>query len=48
VKRKLVVDEVRVKEQLRQWADLDLEQVLVSHGAPIENPRETLLELAAA
>jgi len=36
-----------VKTQLRDWAGLDgLERIVVSHGAPIENPRETLLELA--
>lgn len=48
VKRKLVDDEEKVKAQLRKWADLDLERVLVSHGAPLEHPRETLLKLAAA
>ena len=48
VRMKLVKDENQVKTQLREWAALDrLERILVSHGAPIENPRETLLELAA-
>ncbi|HEX5058662.1 MAG TPA: hypothetical protein VFV99_04840 [Kofleriaceae bacterium] len=47
VKRKLIADEWEVKTQLRDWAGLDgLERIVVSHGAPIENPRETLLELA--
>ena len=48
VKRKLVKDDAAVKQQLRDWAALDgLERILVAHGAPIENPRETLLSLAA-
>jgi len=47
VKRRLVADEWEVKTQLRDWAGQDgLERILVAHGAPIENPRETLLELA--
>jgi hypothetical protein len=48
VKRKLVADEAQVRAQLREWADLDLERLLVSHGAPIDRPRNTLLELATA
>ena len=48
VKRKLVANENEVKAQLREWAALDrLERILPSHGAAIENPRETLLKLAA-
>jgi hypothetical protein len=47
VKRKLVDDEEAVKAQLRAWAHLDgLERILPAHGAPIDNPRETLLALA--
>jgi hypothetical protein len=49
VQMKLVKDRSAVRAQLRAWAKLHgLERVLVSHGAPIENPRETLLELAEA
>ena len=49
VKRKLVKDEDAVRAQLRDWAGLDgLERILVAHGAPIEDPRSTLLALAAA
>ena len=47
VQKKLVTDKDAVKAQLREWASLGLERILVSHGAPIERPRETLLELAA-
>jgi len=47
VVRKLVDDSEQVNAQLRAWASMDLERVLVSHGAPIEHPRETLLQLAA-
>lgn len=49
VMRKLVANDNEVKAQLREWADLDgLERIVVSHGNPIENPREVLRELAAA
>ena len=49
VKRKLVADDAAVRAQLRAWADdAGIERILVAHGAPIENPREALLELAAA
>jgi hypothetical protein len=49
VKRKLVKDEEAVRAQLRTWAGLDgLERILVAHGAPIDDPRSTLLALAAA
>jgi hypothetical protein len=49
VKRRLVADDAAVRAQLRAWAeDAGIERILVAHGAPIENPRETLLELAAA
>ena len=47
VVRKLVEDSEQVNAQLRAWAAMDLERVVVSHGAPIEHPRETLLQLAA-
>ena len=46
---KLIDDKAAVRSQLEEWAKLaDLERVLVSHGAPIENPRATLLKLAGA
>jgi len=48
VKMKLVADDAQVRDQLRAWAADGYERILVAHGAPIENPRETLLELAAA
>lgn len=49
VKRKLVSDEAAMRAQLRAWADdAGIERILVAHGSPIDNPRETLLELAAA
>jgi hypothetical protein len=48
VMRGLVKDDGVVRDQLRAWADAGFERILVSHGAPIENPRQTLLELAAA
>jgi hypothetical protein len=48
VKRKLVKDEKAVQAQLHDWALAGFERILVAHGAPIERPRETLLELAAA
>jgi len=47
VKRKLVKDEAAMRAQLERWAELGLERILVSHGEVIENPRETLHELAA-
>jgi hypothetical protein len=46
VEKKLVADPEAVRTQLRDWADLGLERLLVSHGPPIENPRRTLLHLA--
>jgi hypothetical protein len=47
VMKKLVHDRNAVRKQLEAWAKVDgLERVLVSHGAPIENPRSTLLVLA--
>ncbi|HEY5921622.1 MAG TPA: hypothetical protein VIV11_08120 [Kofleriaceae bacterium] len=48
VKRKLVDNDDDVRAQLRAWAADNFERILVSHGAPINNPRETLLDLAAA
>jgi hypothetical protein len=46
VKRKLFGDERAVKSQLRRWANDGIDRILVAHGAPIENPRATLLALA--
>jgi hypothetical protein len=49
VKLKLVKDADEMRAQLRAWANIaGLERILVAHGLPIDNPRETLLELAAA
>jgi hypothetical protein len=47
VAKKLVDDEAAMKAELRRWANTGFERVLVAHGAPIENPREALLALAA-
>lgn len=47
VRMNLVKDKDAMRAQLRAWAnDSAIQRILVSHGAPIENPRETLLELA--
>ena len=46
VAMKIVDDEKLVKAQLTRWADADFDRILVAHGEPIENPRETLLALA--
>jgi hypothetical protein len=47
VMKKLVHDRDAVRAQLEAWAQVGgLERVLVSHGAPIENPRSALLVLA--
>jgi hypothetical protein len=47
VRMNLVKDKDAMHAQLRAWAnDSAIERILVSHGAPIENPRETLLKLA--
>lgn len=47
VRMNLVKDKDAMRAQLRAWAnDSSIERILVSHGAPIENPRETLLKLA--
>jgi hypothetical protein len=49
VKKKLVANDGEMRKQLRAWAELaGLERILVAHGPPIDNARETLLELAAA
>ncbi|HTL32366.1 MAG TPA: hypothetical protein VL326_04550 [Kofleriaceae bacterium] len=48
VMRKLVANDNDVRDQLRRWAHEGFERIIVSHGKPIENPREALLELAAA
>ena len=47
VRMNLVKDNDAMRAQLRAWAnDSAIQRILVSHGAPIENPRETLLKLA--
>jgi hypothetical protein len=49
VRKKLVDDDGAMRRALREWAQLPgLERILVSHGAPIENARDTLLDLATA
>ena len=48
VKRKLVANDNEVRNQLNKWAREGFERIIVAHGKPIENPREVLLELAAA
>jgi len=48
VMRGLIADKTAVKTQLNEWAREGFERIIVSHGAPIETPREVLLELAAA
>lgn len=49
VRMKLIEDTAAVRSQLEDWASRsDLERLLVSHGAPIDNPRETLRKLAGA
>jgi hypothetical protein len=48
VRKKLVKDPAAVKRQLEAWAAMDLDRILPAHGAPIDNPRDTLLALAAA
>jgi hypothetical protein len=47
VAKKLVADEKLVNAQLRRWANDGFERILVAHGAPIENPHDTLLALTA-
>jgi hypothetical protein len=41
-------DKKAVRSQFEAWATDGLERILVSHGAPIDDPRRTLLELAGA
>jgi REP element-mobilizing transposase RayT len=48
VRRKLVDDDKAVRDQLHEWANAGFERILPSHGAAIEHPRQTLLDLAAA
>jgi hypothetical protein len=48
VKKRLVANDQQVRTQLREWAAQGFERILPAHGGPIENPRETLLQLAAA
>jgi len=48
VMRKLVANDNEMKDQLRRWAHEGFERIIVAHGKPIGNPRETLLALAAA
>jgi hypothetical protein len=46
-KRFIVKDKPALKAQLEKWADdAALRRVLVSHGDPIENPRDALRKLA--
>jgi hypothetical protein len=47
VAMKLIEDKQAVRTQLETWAKDDLERILVAHGAPIDNPRATLLDLAS-
>jgi len=47
VAMKLIDDRRAVRTQLEAWAQADLERILVAHGAPIDNPRATLLDLAS-
>jgi hypothetical protein len=48
VKHRLVADDRLVRAQLRAWAGLGLERILPAHGDVIDDPRDTLLRLAAA
>jgi hypothetical protein len=49
VQKKLVKDRDALRKQLEEWSQLSgLERVLVSHGAPIEQPQSTLRALAGA
>lgn len=48
VRKRLVANDARVRTQLREWASQGFERILPAHGGPIDNPRETLLQLAAA
>ena len=47
VKRMMVKDEEALRGQLLRWAESDsLKRILVSHGAPIDNPQQSLRDLA--
>jgi hypothetical protein len=47
VMRKIVEDKSALRDQLEQWAKLDLKRIILAHGAPIEaDPRGTLRKLA--
>ena len=47
VKRMMVKDEEALRGQLLRWAEsASLKRILVSHGAPIDNPQQSLRDLA--
>jgi hypothetical protein len=47
VKRMMVKDKEALRGQLLRWAESSsLKRILVSHGAPIDNPRQSLRDLA--
>lgn len=47
VKHRVIDDPAALAAQFRDWADMDaLRRIIVSHGDPIENPREVLHTLA--
>ena len=47
VKLRLIKDKPALAAQFRDWADMDaLRRIIVSHGDPIENPRDVLHALA--
>jgi hypothetical protein len=50
VMMRLIRDKNAVRDQLRAWAMQSprIERVIVSHGAPVENPSPALTKLADA
>jgi hypothetical protein len=47
VKFRMIKDRPALAAQFRDWADMDaLRRIIVSHGDPIENPRDVLHSLA--
>jgi hypothetical protein len=47
VKHRVIDDPAALAAQFRDWADMDdLRRIIVSHGDPIENPRDVLHALA--
>ena len=47
VKHRVIDDSAALAAQFRAWADMDeLRRIIVSHGDPIENPRDVLHGLA--